>query len=263
MKPSLYTFLLTLLSFAFVNCKNSPDGISLPKEVYRSEAIVVTRISENAYVHTSYLQTNDFGLVPCNGLVVTGGKEAYVFDTPTDDPGSEELIQWIQSKLKLEIKGVLPTHFHNDCLGGLQLFEDRGIPSYASYHTIRLAEENNYALPQNGFSDSLMLNIGEHTILAKYFGEGHTRDNVVVYFPSEDVLFGGCLIKEMGAQKGFLGDANVNSWSNTVEAVKNRFPAAKIVVPGHGAFGNRDLLDYTINLFKTRHFGESKFIEVQ
>jgi metallo-beta-lactamase class B len=60
-----------------------------------------------------------------------------------------------------------------------------------------------------------------------------------------------------------LGDANVNSWSNTVEAVKNRFPDAKIVVPGHGQHGNIELLDYTINLFKTRHFGESKFVEVQ
>jgi metallo-beta-lactamase class B len=263
MKTALFLLLLTLLSFAFLNCQSSTYEVVFPEEVYKSEALVVTRISANSYIHTSFLQTNDFGLVPCNGLIVTGGKEAFVFDTPTDDPGSEELIQWIQSKLKLEIKGVLPTHFHNDCLGGLQLFEDRGIPSYASYHTIRLAEENNYALPQNGFSDSLMLNIGEHTILAKYFGEGHTRDNVVVYFPGEDVLFGGCLIKEMGASKGFLGDANVNSWSNTVEAVKNRFPDAKIVVPGHGQHGNIELLDYTINLFKTRHFGESKFVEVQ
>jgi metallo-beta-lactamase class B len=263
MKPILPFLLLTFLSFALINCQSSPDEMIVPEEVYRSEALVVTRISDNAYIHTSFLQTNDFGLVPCNGLIVTGGKEAYVFDTPTDDTGSEELIQWIQSKLQLDIKGVLPTHFHNDCLGGLQLFEDRGIPSYASYHTIRLAEENNYALPQNGFSDSLMLNIGEHTILAKYFGEGHTRDNVVVYFPGEDVLFGGCLIKEMGASKGFLGDANVNSWSNTVENVKKRFLDAKIVVPGHGQHGNIELLDYTINLFKTRHFGESKFVEVQ
>lgn len=263
MKLSLYPVVLTLISLTLVNCKNSPEEISLPKEVYRSEAIVVTRISENAYVHTSYLQTNDFGLVPCNGLVVTGGQEAYVFDTPTDDPGSQELIQWIQSNLKLEIKGVLPTHFHNDCLGGLQEFQHKGIPSYASNHTIGLAKENNFILPQHGFSDSLELKVGGKTILAKYFGEGHTRDNVVVYFPNEDVLFGGCLIKELGANKGFLGDANVNSWSNTVEAVKNRFPDAKIVVPGHGAFGNIDLLDYTINLFKTRHFGEGKFVEVQ
>ncbi|MFD2203218.1 subclass B1 metallo-beta-lactamase [Shivajiella indica] len=263
MKRVLYLLLLTLLSFAFLNCQSSSKEVIFPDEVYRSEALVVTRISANAYVHTSYLLTNDFGNVPCNGLLITSGKEAFVFDTPTDDPSSEELIEWIQSSLGLEIKGVMPTHFHNDCLGGLKSFEDKGIPSYASNHTIQLAKENNFVLPQLGFSDSLELNVGGKTILAKYFGEGHTQDNVVVYFSGEDVLFGGCLIKEMGANKGFLGDANVNSWSNTVENVKKRFPDAKIVVPGHGQYGNIELLDYTINLFKTRHFGEGKFVENQ
>lgn len=263
MKTALYLLLLTLLSFTFLNCQSSTHEVVFPEEVYKSEALVVTRISENAYIHTSFLQTNDFGLVPCNGLVVTGGKEAFVFDTPTDDLSSKELIEWIQSSLGFEVKGVLPTHFHNDCLGGLQAFEESAITSYASNHTIQLAKENNFVLPRNGFSDSLQLKVGDQTILAKYFGEGHTRDNVVVYFQSEDVLFGGCLIKELGANKGFLGDANVNSWSNTVENVKKRFPDAKIVVPGHGQYGNFELLDYTVNLFKTRHFGESKFIEMQ
>lgn len=261
MKTTFRLLLIHLISLAFLSCHSSSKEVILPEEVYQSETLMVKRISENAYIHTSFLQTNDFGKVPCNGLLITGGIEAYIFDTPTDNLSSTELINWIQSSLGLEIKGVLPTHFHNDCLGGLQAFEDKGIPSYASYHTIQLAKENNFVLPQHGFSDSLQFKVGDKTILAKYFGEGHTRDNVVVYFPAENILFGGCLIKELGANKGFLGDANVNSWSNTVENVKKRFPNAKIVVPGHGEYGNVDLLDYTINLFKTRHFGEGIFTE--
>ena len=40
------------------------------------------------------------------------------------------------------------------------------------------------------------------------------------YFPSENIMFGGCLIKEIDAGKGYLGDANIANWSMTVEKVK-------------------------------------------
>jgi metallo-beta-lactamase class B len=84
----------------------------------------------------------------------------------------------------------------------------------------------------------------------EYFGEGHTKDNIVSYFPSEKVLFGGCLIKEVNASKGYLGDANISEWSGTVQSVKRKYGNAKIVLPGHGKPGGMELLDYTIELFK-------------
>ncbi|MNY76298.1 Beta-lactamase type II precursor [compost metagenome] len=63
-------------------------------------------------------------------------------------------------------------------------------------------------------------------------------------------MFGGCLIKEVEASKGYLGDANVKEWSQTVKKIKQRFPDAKIIIPGHGNIGGTELLDYTIKLFK-------------
>ena len=75
--------------------------------------------------------------------------------------------------------------------------------------------------------------------------------NVVSYFPKENILFGGCLIKELQATKGYLGDANVGEWSSTVEKVKQQYPNVKIVIPGHGKIGGKDLLDFTIKLFET------------
>ena len=102
----------------------------------------------------------------------------------------------------------------------------------------------------NGFTETIKLNVGGKFATATFLGEGHTKDNVVGYFPSENVLFGGCLIKEMQATKGFLGDANVKEWSATVRHVKQAFPSVKLVIPGHGQIGGQELLDYTINLFK-------------
>ncbi|MCD8540488.1 MAG: subclass B1 metallo-beta-lactamase [Leadbetterella sp.] len=231
---------------------NSPKQEAFePKEIYRSDDLVIIQISENAFEHVSYLQTQDFGNVPCNGLVVRDGHETLVFDTPTNDKSAAELIRWVTDSLHCKINAVIPTHFHNDCLGGLKPFHDKGVPSYAYARTVELAKENGYVVPQNIFSDSLILKVGKEKIITKFFGEGHTRDNVVGYFPAEKVMFGGCLIKELNAGKGYLGDANVTDWPATVEKVKQAYPDVTIVVPGHGKYGDSRLLDYTIKLFIT------------
>jgi len=72
----------------------------------------------------------------------------------------------------------------------------------------------------------------------------------VSYIPGEKVLFGGCLIKVLNANKGNLGDGNVREWSNTVSKVKSKFQDAEFVVPGHGKPGDMALFDYTIELFE-------------
>lgn len=223
-----------------------------PKEIYKTNDLIVSQISENSFIHISYIQTNDFGNVACNGLIVRDNNEAIIFDTPTNDKSAEELIKWVKEKLNCKIIAVIPTHFHDDCLGGLKAFNDDNIPSYANLKTVELAKENKYEIPKNSFENSIILKVGNKNVIVKFFGEGHTKDNVVAYFPSENVMFGGCLIKELKASKGYLGDANVAEWSNTVEKVKAEYPNVKIVVPGHGNYGDKKLLDYTIKLFKTQ-----------
>ncbi|HLO79537.1 MAG TPA: subclass B1 metallo-beta-lactamase, partial [Chitinophagaceae bacterium] len=212
-----------------------------PRQVYKSNDLIITQIDENSFEHTSFLQTNDFGNVPCNGLIVRNKKEVIVFDTPTKDKSSEELIKWIKETLHCKINAIIPTHFHDDCLGGLLAFDQHGIPSYANFKTIELAKANNLVVPKNSFRDSLILKVGDENIIAKFFGEGHTKDNVVGYFPGDNILFGGCLIKEINAGKGFLGDANLTDWSGTVEKIKQAYPNLKTVVPGHGEYGNQKL----------------------
>lgn len=221
-----------------------------PIEVYKTTKLKVIQISAHAYVHISYKQTTDFGYVPCNGLIVINSNQSIVFDTPTNDSSSLELIKWITENLHCTIKAIVPTHFHDDCLGGLQEFHQHKIPSFANKRTIELAKQNNMVIPENGFIDSLVLTLGNEKVTAKFFGEGHTKDNVVGYFAKDEILFGGCLIKELNASKGYLGDANLLTWSSTVSNVKKAYPNVKIVVPGHGNFGNKKLLNYTINLFK-------------
>jgi metallo-beta-lactamase class B len=215
-----------------------------------SEELQIKKLNEHSYIHTSYLSTESYGKVPCNGMIIIDNNEALIFDTPTNDSVSVALINWVQKNLKCEIKGVVATHFHEDCLGGLDEFHRRKISSYASHETIRLAKTQNNPIPQNGFDTHLELKVGKKKVFNTFHGEGHTSDNVISYFPDEKVLFGGCLIKSKGAKKGYLGDANTEEWSTTVSKIKERYPEVEIVIPGHGAYGGQELLEYTISLFK-------------
>lgn len=238
-------FLVVLLCIYSCKKEHTPDVITV------SEELKITKLNEHSYIHTSYLNTKSFGKVPCNGMIIIDNAEALIFDTPTNDSISGLLINWVQKNLKCEVKGVVATHFHGDCLGGLNEFHKRKISSYASNATIRLAKNKNYTIPQNGFDTQHKLKVGNRKVLNTFYGEGHTSDNIVSYFPDEKVLFGGCLIKSKGAKKGNLEDANIKEWSTTVAKIKEKYPDVEIVIPGHGAYGGQELLAYTISLFKT------------
>lgn len=217
---------------------------------FQSERLHIQPLTANTAIHVSYLETASFGKVPCNGLIYLHDGEAIIFETPTDDEGSAALIRYVEKDLNHQIKAVIVHHFHEDCLGGLDAFHQAGIPSYANNRTIDRAKADSLVVPQNGFDKNFQINLKGKTVEVSFPGEGHTTDNIVSYIPDEKVLFGGCLIKANGAGKGFLGDANVGTWSGTVEAVKRQFPDAEYIVPGHGKAGNRELLDYTIGMFR-------------
>lgn len=220
---------------------------------YKSDTLQIETLTENVWVHTSYLQTTDYGNVGCNGMIYKNKNEAIIFDTPTTDSVSLELINWVETKLKCKVIGVVSTHFHVDCLGGLAAFHNKNITSYANELTIQFAKAYKSEIPQKALHQKDEITVGSSRITTTFLGEGHSKDNIVGYIPAENILFGGCLIKEKGAKKGYLGDANVAEWSNTINKVKTEFPKLKWVIPGHGQAGGTNLLDYTINLFKVNN----------
>ncbi|MEL6923797.1 MAG: subclass B1 metallo-beta-lactamase, partial [Bacteroidota bacterium] len=175
--------------------------------------------------------------------------EALVFDTPADAAASEALLQWIREKAKCKIKAVVPTHFHVDCLGTLNIFHREGIPSYAYGPTVHLAKAREFFVPQHEFSDRTEMSVGAVKVEIWHPGAGHTSDNVVAYVPVDKTLFGGCLVKSVGAGKGNLNDADVAAWPTTAAALRNRYPELQTVVPGHGKWGGVELLAFTEKLF--------------
>ena len=80
-------------------------------------------------------------------------------------------------------------------------------------------------------------------------GASHTLDNVVVYFKSRRILYGGCMIKARNARSlGFTGDADMTAWPESAHKALKCYPEARIVVPGHGTWGDLELIRHTTEL---------------
>ncbi len=218
-------------------------------KAYESETLKIIPLSENSFIHVSYLQTETFGKVACNGLIYLNDGEAAVFDTPSDRKATLELINWLSETQHQKIKGLVINHFHIDAMGGIEEFSLKGIPTYGNKNTENLITSLDKR-PSQVFEEALTLRVGQSEVHNRFFGEAHTVDNIVSYIPDEELLYGGCMIKSLQATKGNLEDANVKDWSKTVEKIKEEFPNLKTVVPGHGSHGDTELLDYTISLFK-------------
>jgi len=240
MRPLFYFLVFCLL----MACSSKPE----PETVYQSQTLQILKLKKGLFQHISFIQIPDYGPFPCNGAILIDQGEALVFDSPVADSVAYELMQWIESQ-EVQIKGIIINHFHEDCLGGLEAFHQHKIPSYAHQKTIELAAADSMPLPQNGFVDSLIISVGQYHSINSFPGPGHTQDNIASYFPEYKTLFGGCLIKSLGAQKGNLADADTMQWARSVELIKSKIPEVEFVIPGHGPAGSSELLDYTIKLF--------------
>lgn len=237
-----------LTAFTYLICFITFDTAA---QTLETEELRIYPIAENVWVHVSYLETDEWGKVACNGMIYQVGNEVSIFDTPITNQVSAQLMQWVEVTLQSTVAAVIVNHHHIDCLGGLQAFHQQGIPSYG------YPSENEKALNRNGWApkygignadlDTIML--GEKAIINYYPGPAHTQGSIISYLPESATIFGGCQVKSMGAGKGNLNDADTLQWPNSIRRIKEMFPDTKQVIPGHGNVGNTELLDYTINLF--------------
>jgi metallo-beta-lactamase class B len=216
-----------------------------------SDDLELIQIADNAYIHVSYTITPKWGRVGANGLLLIDKKQAFVFDSPWTDDETEELFTWLNDSMHLTIVGFIPNHWHADCMGGLGFIRKQHIKSYANQLTIDIAKAKGLPAPEYGFNDSLKLNLGELVIECYYLGAAHSTDNIVVWIPSERILFAGCTIKSMGSGNlGNTADGDLTAYPETLTKLMHKFPSPKIVIPGHGEYGGLELIEHTMELSK-------------
>ena len=163
---------------------------------------------------------------------------------------AQELISLIQQRTKLPITHVLVTHYHADHIYGLQAFEGAQIwaheagKEYLNSETAqsRLAASREDMFPwvdentrlvnaTNWLKTRTELVVGGVMFVLQPTGPAHTPEDMVVYVPSESVLFSGDLV--FRGRIPFVGHANSRHWLQALQTMLTF--DVNTVVPGHGA----------------------------
>ena len=244
---------MKLLSIFFtILCIHSAAAKTLDFEhTWVNTDIELIKINENYYIYTSWFDFPGSGRFPSNGLIFIKNRKALLIDTPNTNEQTQILYSYLQNHLNTAITKIIVGHSHSDCMGGLPFLHEKGVESIACTKTIQICKSQKLPMPQKSFVDSIVLNFENEKVVCRYFGAGHTVDNIIVYFPASKILFGGCLIKSVNSKGlGNIKDADIEHWDNTVLNIKKTYPSIKLVIPGHGAFGHRNLLDHTIALVR-------------
>lgn len=225
-----------------------PSASATPPEV---DGVFLTQIHPDVWVHTAW-HTLDGGVrYPANGLVVRDGDGLLLVDTAWGDDATAALLDTIAVRIGLPVRRSISTHFHDDTVEGADVLQARGVETYATPLTRRLAEAEGNDVPARPLlgldAPGDAVRLGAVEVL--YPGAGHAPDNVVVYVPEAGVLFGGCAVSEASrTNAGNTADADLDRWPESLRLIRVRYPGAEVVVPGHGAIGGRGLIDHSIDL---------------
>ncbi len=213
--------------------------------------IQLIHIRDSFFLHVTYDEVDGFGSVSSNGLFIIRNGNALMIDTPMDEDKTACLLNFLRDSIHATVTMFIPGHWHNDCIGGLAELHRRNVFSIANEMTCNECVKRNLEVPKASFSKSLEFSFGGIQVKCFYPGAGHSMDNVVVYFPDQKILFGGCLIKSAGSTGiGYIADGDVNEWQKSLKRVRKKFPNAEIIVPGHGSTGSLMLIRHTRNIIK-------------
>jgi metallo-beta-lactamase class B len=222
-------------------------------EVSLSKDIVLHPVAKGVWVHTTFFDLPGMGRVPANGLVVIDGKEAMLVNLSWTEGLTATLCDWIAQSHGAMVKTVIPTHFHEDCMGGLAEAHRRGAVSCGLDQTIEIARQKSLPVPQVAYRDEVTVHCGTTTVVVTYHGAGHTADNVVAWLPKQRILFAGCLVKSLDANSlGNTKDGDLAAYPATLRKVQAAYPQVKIVVPGHGDWGGPELIEHTLELCQAK-----------
>jgi glyoxylase-like metal-dependent hydrolase (beta-lactamase superfamily II) len=218
------------------------------------EKLKISKLTDRLYVYTTY---NDYKGTPfpSNSMYYVTDGGVVLFDTPWDSTQFQPLLDTIQKRHKKKVVMCIATHYHSDRTAGLEYYKSKGIKTYSSWNTWRLSKRNNEKQSQYYFSnEDSLFKVGNQFFTAMYLGEGHTEDNIVIWFPDEKTLYGGCLIKSTEATDlGNTEDANLKEWSKTIKALIKIFQEkAKYIIPGHMGWSNIGSLQHTLRLLDKR-----------
>jgi len=243
----------------FYGMKNSKKYFILLLALFFSSGILalqnkggisITHLTGNFYVCISY-KLLDGSPYPSNSMYLITEKGVVLFDTPWESSDFQPLLDSISKKHHKKVILCIATHFHDDKSAGLSYYASKGIKTYSSSLTRELCKDDNSKKASFVFTKDTSFNIGSYSFKTFYPGEGHTKDNIVIWFEKEKILYGGCFIKSTETNDiGNIADANVNAWPRSIKNTMQKFPDPKYIIPGHLSWASNKSLEHTLKILE-------------
>ena len=207
------------------------------------------------------------------GFVVTP-KGVVVVDALGSPALAQKLLNEIAKITKQKVVAVIVTHYHADHIYGLQVFKKTGAKIYAQelskdYLNSDAARQrlessridfapwvnsSTYLMaPDRWIKSEKTLTVGGVDFLISKVGPAHTSEDLMVYVPSESVLFVGDLV--FRGRIPFVGNADSKGWLASLDRIETLKP--KIVIPGHGAYSASPPQDIAFTREYLRYLRES------
>lgn len=210
----------------------------------------ITHLTGDFYVYTTY-NTYQGNQVPANGMYLLTDLGVVLFDTPWDTTQFQPLLDSIQLRHGKNVALCIATHWHSDRTEGLEYYKQLGIKTYTTVQTDEWSAKNHKKRAEFLITQDTVFHIGPYTFETYYPGEGHTADNIIVWFSKEKILYGGCLIKGADAKNlGNLADANVTEYETTLKRVQKKCPDPEFIIISHSDWSNINSLKHSIKLAK-------------
>ncbi len=212
--------------------------------------LIITHLSGDFYIYQTY-NTYKGSRISANAMYLVTDKGVVLFDTPWDTTQFQPLIDSIQARHQQKVVICIATHSHEDRTGGLGFLNQKGVKTYTTTHTDKISKENGRQSARYLIKNDTSFEVGKYRFQTYYAGQGHTPDNVVVWFEKERILYGGCLIKSIEAKDlGNLADANVKEWAFTLRRIQTKCLHPQFIITGHDDWTSKQSINHTLRLIK-------------
>jgi len=210
----------------------------------------IAHLTGSFYIYTTY-NTYQESQVPANGMYVVTDSGVVMFDTPWDTTQFQPLLDSIKLKHRKSVVMCFATHWHSDKTAGLEYYRQQGIKTYTTVLTDELSKQNNKKRAEFLMTKDTVFQVGQYSFETFFPGQGHTLDNIVIWFKKEKILYGGCLIKGADDENlGYLDDGNKTAYAATLKNVQTKFRKPKFIIVAHSDWRNINSLKHSIEMAK-------------
>lgn len=232
-------FATVFLFYSFVSFSQNNDG-----------GLKITPLTKDFYLFTTYMPYSG-NLVSAHGLYILTEEGALLIDSPWNPAYYQALLDSIEIKHDQKAIFCIATHSHEDRTGGINFYKKKGVRTFTSRKTDDISSSTGQARAEYIFEKDTLFDIGGKKFETYFAGEGHTKDNITIWFQNERILYGGCLIRSIDSKGlGYYAEGNVDEWDNTIKRLKRKFKRPNFIIPGHADWTSKKSLNHTLKIIR-------------